>query len=206
MKYAWILALLIASACAPDEPPDGTPAAEQPAPPDTGDTTGGIPAPADSAAVEDATIASDRVGHVRLGQSEADVRSRPVRDTTLQMEGMEERALVAAVGGGEATALLVNGVVDRIIVRDPALRTEAGVGVGSTLEELRAAYGAACAAASERGGIAVWFDALPGVSFALEYPQGADLAAIERDPSSLPGNTRVEELWVHGARVECPAR
>lgn len=198
---AAVLALVLC-ACAPDAGPNRAPADEAPAPQaDTPDVA--APAPADTAQPEDGTIDTDRVGLVRLGQGEEDVRALPVRDTTWHIEGMEERGVVAAVGPGEATVLLSNGAVDRIIVRDPALKTATGLGVGSTLGQLRAAYGKACAAAGERGGIVVWLAGLPGVSFALDQPLGPDLERIERDASLLPDSARVEELWVHGGRIAC---
>jgi hypothetical protein len=201
--FARVLASVLAlCACAPGDGPDRAPATDAPAPPP--DTAGvAAPAPADTLEPGDATIDTDRVGPLRLGQSESDVRTRPVRDTTWQIEGMEERGVVAAVGLGEATVLLSNGAVNRIIVRDPALKTAAGLGVGSTLGQLRAAYGKACAAAGERGGIVVWLAGLPGVSFALDQPLGPDLARIERDAALLPDSARVEELWVHGGHVAC---
>jgi len=149
-----------------------------------------------------ARVERGRIGPVRLGMTPAEVGEAAPgsRDTTWTAEGMQERGISAPVAAdARAVARIANGRVDLIESRDPRVRTAAGLGVGSTLAELREAYGETCVGVGE-GRVAVWFPAEPGVSFALENV--AD--AVAPDAEGLPSTARVRTLWVREGRDDCP--
>jgi hypothetical protein len=159
---------------------------------------------ADTSALRSALgVGEGSVGPLRLGMTADEVRRRfpDARDTTWSAEGMEERGMVVpltdAGGGVRVVARLPDGRVDRITVRDRQPRTADGLGVGSRLEELRAAYGEPCLGTGE-GATVVWFGRLPGVSFVLDAPPAAT-----RDPARLPASAPVRELFVRPGADGC---
>jgi hypothetical protein len=108
--------------------------------------------------------------------------------------------------GHRVLALTTGGnTIQRLIVADSSFRTERGLGVGSTVGQLREAYGRLCGAAGE-GTVAVWLAGLPNVSFGLdtrlsELP--ASGSRLSDDPSVIPDAARVTSLWVISEGVAC---
>jgi hypothetical protein len=141
------------------------------------------------------------IGPVRLGMKAAALRAAcpEARDTTWQAEGMAEKGLVVSLGGRPVVAQMEGDSVTRVLAVSPELRTPAGVGIGSTLGDLRNRYGRLCAVEAE-GKVAVWSPNAPGVSF------GVEPAATPAPADSLPDEQRVASLWIHGQDTPCPAR
>jgi hypothetical protein len=148
------------------------------------------------------------IGPLRIGMPAAALRSAcpEARDTTWQQEGTRERGLFVLVGGRPAVAVVAGDTVRRILVDSTGrgLRTPAGLGIGSTLGELRTAYGRGCADEGD-GPVAVWFTNTPGVSFALDSATSAAWAP-PAGPDALPDAAKVTGMWIHGQDVRCPAR
>lgn len=154
--------------------------------------------------VKDVAVTRYGVGPLRLDMRAGDVRTLcpEARDTTWQgQEGLTERGLAVRLAGNPVILVLDGQTVDRVQMDTAGLRTGAGVGVGSTLAELRGRYGRTCAGVGE-GEIAVWFPAAPGISFALDSTAVPSAARVDVD--ALPRDARVERMWVRKGSDDCP--
>jgi hypothetical protein len=155
--------------------------------------------------IKDVSITRYGVGPLRLEMKTGDVRTLcpEARDTTWRgQEGMTERGLLVRLAGNPVVAVLSGETVSRIVVDTAGLRTGAGVGVGSTVAELRGRYGQLCAGQGE-GRVAVWSPAAPGISFGLDSTAVA--AAPAADAEALPETARVERMWVRQGADDCPS-
>jgi hypothetical protein len=153
-------------------------------------------------------VTSGGIGVARMGSSLREVgQSCRTRDTTFTLgEGIEEQGAVIEFAGHRVLALTTGDrTISRLIVADSAFRTERGLGVGSTVVQLRDAYGRLCGAVGE-GTVAVWLAGLPNVSFGLDT-RLSDLPAsgsrLSDDTSVIPDNARVTSLWVISEGVPC---
>lgn len=159
------------------------------------------------ATARDVAVSRYGIGPVRLGMTPAALRAAcpDARDTTWRgQEGATERGQTVSLGGTPVVAVLDGDRVARIVVDTAGVRTAAGVGVGSTLAELRTRYGRGCSGLGE-GRVAVWFPNAPGVSFALDTADTKGLAP-DLPADSLPPTARVSGFWVRQGTDDCPAR
>lgn len=152
-------------------------------------------------------VTSGGIGVARLGAAVRDVgRSCTTRDTTFSLgEGIQEQGAVIEFAGHRVLALVENGAISRLIVADSAFRTERGLGVGSSVAQLRQAYGRLCGAVGE-GTVAVWLAGLPNISFGLDTrlsDLGSASTRVSDDPSVIPDTARVTSLWVITEGVAC---
>jgi hypothetical protein len=164
----------------------------------------------------DASLVIDSIGigPVIRGARIGELASRcAVADTAIVVsEGAPERAHVASVRG-HRVAMLSTGTPDtsviRVITADRAFRTSGGIGVGSSVESLRAAHGRICAARGENEFVVTASD-LPGVSFAIDWnpppsrdPSASDTPFPGGDPGAALDAARITKLWVHGVSGAC---
>lgn len=156
------------------------------------------------ASAEGAALTRYGVGPLRLDMQAADVRTLcpEARDTAWRGPGSAPRpALALRIGGRPVLALLDGERVAGVVVDSAGLATPAGIGVGSTLAELRARYGRTCTAASGPETL-VTSPAAPGIAFAVDPGEGAAPGA---EP---PDTARVARLRVRADTDPCapPAR
>lgn len=153
-------------------------------------------------------VTSGGIGVARIGASVREVgQSCRTRDTTFTLgEGIQEQGAVIEFAGHRVLALTTaGGTISRLIVADSAFRTERGLGVGSTVGQLREAYGRLCGAVGE-GTVAVWLAGLPNVSFGLDTRLSdlpASASRVGDDPSIIPDTARVTSLWVIAEGAPC---
>ncbi len=153
-------------------------------------------------------VTSGGIGVARMGAPVREVgQSCRTRDTTFTLgEGIQEQGAVIEFAGHRVLALTTgDGAISRLIVADSAFRTERGHGIGSTVAQLREAYGRLCGAVGE-GTVAVWLAGLPNVSFGLDA-RLSDLRSsgtrVSDDPSVIPDTARATSLWVVAEGVPC---
>lgn len=154
--------------------------------------------------VKDVSVTRYGIGPLRLDMKAADVRTLcpEARDTTWQgQEGLTERGMAVRLAGTPVILVLNGQTVERIQVDTAGPRTGTGVGVGSTLADLRGRYGRPCADQAE-GKVAVWFPTAPGISFGLDSTAVA--AGPQVDAEALPATARVERMWVRAGSDDCP--
>ena len=152
------------------------------------------------------TITATGVGPVRIGARLAGISDRgTVRDTSFSLgEGIQENGRVVSFGSSSA-ALIVSRdsaqTIERIIIADSSIRTDAGIGVGKTVGAMRAAYGRLCAATGE-GRIIVGVPPLPGVSFGTSASL-REITNVESRPEAIPDSAHITGVWVYGGRAAC---
>ncbi|CAN5758432.1 hypothetical protein BH23GEM6_BH23GEM6_24770 [soil metagenome] len=146
-----------------------------------------------------------QLGSARLGMTAAALRQAipAARDTAWTQEGVARRVVMVPLAEGRVFAVLSGDTVARLEVLDPGLKTREQMGVGSQLEELRAAYGPACADIAD-GTVIVWFANAPGVSFALDSPVPGNAAQLRQAPERIPASSRVTRWWLRGGADRCP--
>lgn len=153
-------------------------------------------------------VTSGGIGVARIGGSVREVgQSCPTRDTSFTLsEGIQEQGAVIEFAGHRVLGITTaDGTISRLIVADSSFRTERGLGVGSTVGQLRQAYGRLCGAVGE-GTVAVWLAGLPNVSFGLDTrlsDLGTASTRLSDDPSVIPDTARVTSLWVIAGGVAC---
>lgn len=142
-----------------------------------------------------AVLTGDGIGRLRVGASLSDVRAecRIIRDTTrLDVEGMQQRRIAVDLGRDTVEADVVDDRVWRIHVEGPAFRTADGLGVGSTVGELR--DGRAARVLAGEGAMFIALADRCGLSFRLVgVPYGR-----ERPVADLPDDARVVEVLAFG--------
>ena len=193
---AFTLASALAIACGGDEDAGNQQAAGDSVTADANACVSGAP-----------TLTAGGIGAVRIGQpiSAADGRCE-MRDTTFSLgEGIDENGRVVDVGDGSVMVLTnAQGNVTRIIVEDSTVRTERGLGVGSTVGDLRQAHGMLCAAVGE-GIVVVSSGNLGAISFATD----ADMSTVRRgasiDADAIPDDARITRMWAYEGTALCGA-
>lgn len=150
---------------------------------------------------EGQVITGSGVGPVMLGLQVAELREVCAgRDTTISLEGMDEHVFsVPLDSGGSILAILDGGgVVSRLTITGGGPATLEGVGAGSTVVQVAAAYPDACLMPGE--GRMVVIAPGTGVSFQTGAPVGAPHTTLD----TLQDTTTIAAVFVHGEEAECP--
>jgi hypothetical protein len=148
-------------------------------------------------------IASGGVGLVRVGMPVSTLaRHCKVTDTSVVLaEGLPERAHIVQMGSHRLLTIST-GTADtsivRIIVTDSAFRTAQGLGVGSTLGEMRELYKVLSYSSEEQRSVTI--PSVPGIAFGYEAENVPDEPAHEVSvrPDVLD-QARVTKLWLFEA-------
>ncbi|GAC1688421.1 MAG: hypothetical protein NVS9B3_07010 [Gemmatimonadaceae bacterium] len=193
--HLFLLWVLAQGACSRDTPRRLGPADTTAAPVDA--CTGGLPL----------VVTAGGIGPIKIGGPLREATDRCTgRDTVVTLSaGTPERGRVLTLGGhsivvlGEAENDHDASTISRIVVADPAFRTDHGIGVRSSVGDLRKAHGQICAALRE-GAVVVTSAAIPGLSFATTASTALVLRggprALERDPGLVPDSAKVTTFWI----------
>ena len=157
-------------------------------------------------------ITSKGIGPAQLGLSTDSLnRLCSVRDSALrQDEGQPANGKAISVGEGSAPILLFVDDAKKTIrsatTTDPFFRTTTGVGVGSTVAELRANHPQMCGDIGPTG-IEVWTTSFPGVVFGTtayppKMPKGG--SGLKRGAGAVPDTAQITFVAVSKAVRGCP--
>jgi hypothetical protein len=144
-------------------------------------------------------ITSKGIGPAQLGISLDSLNKLcTVRDSALREdEGQPPNGKAISVGEGSAPILLfidnAKSTIRSATTGNPFFRTTTGVGVGSTVAELRTNHAQMCGDLGPAG-IEVWSTSFPGVVFATTaYPQKMPKAGsgLKRGASAVPDTAQI---------------
>jgi hypothetical protein len=144
----------------------------------------------------DTAVWRSQLGPIMLGMNAGALRQAvpSARDTTWLQQGTRHRGSLIPVANGNALAIIGQDTVVRVEVAHPSIHTAEGLGVGTTMEQLRATYGLPCADVTA-GRVVVWFGSAPGLRFAINTP-AANPAQIRDNPDRIPNTAEVTRWWL----------
>jgi hypothetical protein len=157
-------------------------------------------------------ITSKGIGPAQLGVSLDSLNKLcTVRDSALREdEGQPANGKAISVGEGSAPILLfidnTKNTIRSATTGGPFFRTTTGVGVGSTVAELRTNHSAMCGDLGPAG-IEVWTTSLPGVVFGTtayppKMPKGG--SGLKRGASAVPDTAQITFVSVsNSAKTVC---
>lgn len=159
-------------------------------------------------------ITSKGIGPAQLGVSLDSLgKLCTVRDSALREdEGQPPNGKAISVGEGSAPILLfidnAKQTLRSATTGNPFFRTTTGVGVGSTVAELRANHAQLCGDIGPTG-IEVWTTSFPGVVFGTtayppKMPKGG--SGLKRGASAVPDTAQITFASVSTALRQCPQR
>ena len=157
-------------------------------------------------------ITSKGIGPAQLGVSLDSLNKLcTVRDSALREdEGQPANGKAISVGEGSAPILLFldqsKQTVRAVTTSDPFFRTTTGVGVGSTVVDLRSNPTHMCGNLGPAG-IEVWTTSFPGVVFGTtayppKMPKGG--SGLKRGAGAVPDSAQITYASVSTAKRECP--
>lgn len=157
-------------------------------------------------------ITSKGIGPAQLGVSLDSLNKLcTVRDSALREdEGQTANGKAISVGEGSAPILLfidnAKQTLRSATTGNPFFRTTTGVGVGSTVAELRANHSLMCGDLGPAG-IEVWTTSFPGVVFGTtayppKMPKGG--SGLKRGAAAVPDTAQITFATVTTASRQCP--
>lgn len=172
--------------------------------------------------VEPPVIESARLGPLRIGGTLSGVAERcDVRDSLFassfrpmpggrEFEGMSEVGRLVDFGTSSVVALLNRGpqaLIQRLLVTDPAIRTDREIGPGSTVGEMRRAYGRLCAGQAD-GVATLLVDSLAGVWFhtSTTLPSVRIGTDIYEAAASIPDTATLRMISIQYSGPSCVGR
>ncbi|MEO5579150.1 MAG: hypothetical protein ABIR58_00715 [Gemmatimonadaceae bacterium] len=154
-------------------------------------------------------ISINGIGPAQLNTSiESLKKLSAVRDTALRAdEGRPATAYVVSVGGTASVLIFVDEAkaIRQVTTSDALFRSSGGIGVGSTIAQLKQAHGRLCGGLGATG-IEVWPAALKNVVYGTTaYPpkmpgSGTGLA---RDASAVPDTAHVTVATISSTPRKC---
>ncbi len=154
-------------------------------------------------------ITANGIGPAQLNTSIENLRNIcAVRDTALRAdEGQPATAYVLSVGGTASVLIFADGpkAIRQVTTSDALFRSSGGIGVGSTIAQLKQAHGRLCGGLGATG-IEVWPAAMKNVVYGTtahppKMPGGG--TGLARDASAVPDTAHVTVATVSQTPRKC---